>query len=328
MMPTRIVPVVCVGLFLGACGAMETTRDTSRALGALTLPDAQGGLEGISPLGRQLISRPDSAQIIATADRRLEEAPEDVERIIAAGIARASRWQYTGAIELYDYGLALEPDHPVLYRHRGHRFISTRRFDRALSDLERAATLDSLSFDIAYHLGLAHYLAGDFDRAAAVYGSCMARAQEPAALELEASGRLGDDYRSCMRTGWNDDSRVAIADWRYRALRRAGRHAEARDLLDSIHEDMDVGANISYHRAFMFYKGLRSEEETLDPATLAGNQFQTIGYGIANWYLVEGDTSRAQVLMKAIVRGEEWPAFGMIAAESDLIRLGVVPEGR
>ena len=63
-----------------------------------------------------------------------------------------------------------------MYRHRGHRYVSIREFDRAIADLEYAATLiegtedeiepdgmpnamnipvSSLHSNIWYHLGLA-----------------------------------------------------------------------------------------------------------------------------------------------------------------------------
>ena len=60
-----------------------------------------------------------------------------------------------------------------LLRFRGHRYISTRRFDLAVADLEKAIALAPSSFDVAYHLGLAHYLRGEFDAAAKVYRSCL-----------------------------------------------------------------------------------------------------------------------------------------------------------
>lgn len=336
MKPTRAIALTLT-LLLAACGEPDPdsapgdpSPDRAPAVeGApppstpdLDPPDpATGGLEGVSLLERELVSRPDQEGAIAAADAALSQAPDDVDRIIAAGIARAGRWQYSGAIQLYDRGIALEPDNPWLYRHRGHRFVSLRRFPEAVRDLEHAAALDSLSFDILYHLGLAHYLEGNFDEAIQVYRQCVGYGEDPAMLELEASGALGPDYRSCMQAALEDDTRVAIADWLYRSLRRSGRDAEAEALLDEIHEDMEVEANTSYHQALLFYKGLRTEEEILPREELTGNQLQTMGYGVANWHLVEGDTARAVALLEEILEGEEWPAFGMIAAEVDLARI-------
>ncbi|MEX2527220.1 MAG: tetratricopeptide repeat protein [Gemmatimonadota bacterium] len=279
-----------------------------------------GSLELVSPLGRELHSQTETQGRILAADAALAEDPDNVDLLIAAGIARAGVWQYNDAIAMYDRAAQLAPENPWVFRHRGHRYISTRRFVDAVADLERAAALDSLSFDILYHLGLARYLAGDFDGAAREYRRCFRHATTPALLELEASGELGEGYRSCMSLAVDDDTRVAITDWLYRAQRRSGHHEEAAQLLESVTEGMDVSDNLSYYQALLFYKGLRTEEEILDRSLLSGNQLQTMGYGVGNWHLVEGDTARAHALFREIVEGEEWPAFGFIAAETELAR--------
>ncbi len=46
----------------------------------------------------------------------------------------------------------------------------------------------------------------------------------------------------------------------------------------------------------------------------------TQGYGVANWYYVNGDQVRAKALLEKILEGSYWPAFGYIAAEADLKR--------
>jgi tetratricopeptide (TPR) repeat protein len=94
------------------------------------------------------------------------------------------------AIEAYTRGIARHPAEARLYRHRGHRYITTRKFDEAIADLKRAATLvagkpDEIEPDGApnkagiprstlqsnswYHLGLAQDLRGDFQAALASY---------------------------------------------------------------------------------------------------------------------------------------------------------------
>ena len=72
------------------------------------------------------------------------------------------------------------------YRHRGHRYISQRKFDAAIADFNKAAELmqgapiemepdgqpnkinkplSTTQFNVWYHLGLAHYLKEEFDEA-------------------------------------------------------------------------------------------------------------------------------------------------------------------
>ena len=45
------------------------------------------------------------------------------------------------------------------------------------------------------------------------------------------------------------------------------------------------------------------------------------GYGVANWYLAEGDPERGREILERIVEGTSWAAFGFLAAEADLAGL-------
>src|SRR6185295_12437329 len=139
--------------------------------------------------------------------------------------------RFRDAIAAYTNGIARHADELRLYRHRGHRYITVRQFDLAIADLSRAARLvagradeieqdgapnqagiprSTLQSNIWYHLGLAHYLKGDFTRALAA-------------------------YREGMKVSRvNDDMLVATSDWLYMTLRRLGRDAEARAVLDPI----------------------------------------------------------------------------------------------
>jgi tetratricopeptide (TPR) repeat protein len=276
--------------------------------------------ELVSPLGHAYLALGDSTGAIAAADSVLATRPADVEAVLDAAAARAARWRYAEAIVLYDSAIALAPEDWRPWRFRGHRHVSLRRFDQAVTDLTRASTLDSLSFDVAYHLGLALYLRGEFDAAADAYGDCMRLAAAPSARAPAADAPVG--FRSCAGMADVDNDRVAVTEWRWRALRRAGRMAEADALLDGIEEDMDVGTNRSYHALLLLHKDARTTDEVFDTTQLTGNQFETIGYGVAVDWLTEGDTARAIDLMRRIVeRGDRWQAFGFIAAEADLVRL-------
>jgi len=276
--------------------------------------------ELVSPLGSAYFSRPDTAGSVEAADSFLNGRPNDIDAMLGAAEARASIWRYREAIALYDSAIALQPNDWRPWRFRGHRHISLRQFDRAVRDLERARELDSLSFDVAYHLGLARYLQGDWNGAAEEYARCMDLAQSPQALTL--AGSLPSGFRACTNMATVDNDRVAMTEWRWRALIRAGREQDALRLLERIHADMNIGTNVSYHALLLFHKGERAVEEIFDTTNI-GDQFETIGYGVAVQWLVEGDTVGALELMRRIVdRGERWQAFGFIAAEADLVRFG------
>ena len=277
-----------------------------------------------SAYGKPFVSRETDEEALAAlaeADAALATDPGNIDLVVAAAQARASLWQYNEAIEIFTGGIEVNPGDWRLYRHRGHRFVSTRRFDWAVADLQRAVELDPYGFNSSYHLGLAYFLNGEFGLAADEYARCLALATDEEAIALAAAGGNPGDPRTCMEIAEDDESRVAVTEWLYRALRRSGRDDEATALLDTIPEGMPIEENISYYRDLLFYKGLMTADEILNPEEPDDNSFATTGYGVANYYIVEGDTEAARELIIRIVEGDPWNAFGFIAAETELLRL-------
>lgn len=270
--------------------------------------------ELVSPLGKRLYAEADAKGAVTKADEALAKDPENLDLLLTAARARDEVWRFGESIALYTRGIGRAPDDFRFYRFRGHRYISTRQFDKAASDLEKAWKLAPSSFDVAYHLGLAYYLQGRHARAAEVYGACLAMTGSA------APPKLPEGFRGCAEAAAEDNSRVAITEWRYRALRRAGRDGEARKLLETIDDAMKVTSNDIYYRSLLFYRGLRTEEQIFDAGKLEGNQLSTLGYALANHHWLEGRRERACQLLRRIVGERTWSAFGYIAAETELAR--------
>src|SRR5216117_4222214 len=159
-----------------------------------------------SPAGVEYRSQRDSGAI-ARAESALAADPLNIDRIIALGVAQSGVRQYKEAIATFTRGLKIAPNNALLYRWRGHRYLSTRQFDRALDDLTRGARLDSTIFGIWYHLGIVRFARGEFDSAAAAFRRAQPRA--PDASEI-----------------------AGTTDWLWMSLSRAGRGVEAQALLD------------------------------------------------------------------------------------------------
>lgn len=274
-------------------------------------PAAERRPELTTLLGREVFARGDADGAIAAADAALAADPRNVDLVLAAARTRDAALQFHAAIDLYGRGLALAPRDVRLWRFRGHRYISIRRFDLAVADLEQAAALAPTSFDVRYHLGLAHYLRGDYDAAARAYQTC---------LDATTPGPLPSGWRSCTTTRATANDRVAISDWLYRSLRRAGRHDEAKALLAPFVAGLTVGENEAYYTALRFYRGDVDEVTALTPATKNENRLVTIGYGLAVHAGANGDGERACELLQRIAAEPNWNAFGVIAAEADLAR--------
>jgi tetratricopeptide (TPR) repeat protein len=266
----------------------------------------------------ELPTRPKLEADLAQAERDLSARPNDPEAIIWVGRRLAYLWRYQDAVAMFSKGIAQHPNNAKLYRHRGHRYITTRQFDRAVADFEKAVSLikgtkdeiepdgapnpsgkprSTLHFNIWYHLALAHYLKGDYPKA------------------LNA-------YNECMKVSTNDDSITATSDWLWMTLMRLDRKDEAAKVLARITPKMDILENGSYHRRLLMYKGVEKPEALLDPANADDLTIATQGYGVGNWYFVTGDRARARQIFEKVVAGRQWSAFGYIAAEADLQRMG------
>lgn len=300
------------GVGLGLAGCAGTSASTAA--------------EAVSLLGEPLVPPVLAPDVQADREARLAEAraavearPDDADALIWLGRRTAYLGRHREAIEIFSRGIARHPEDARFLRHRGHRWITLRRFDRAIADLEAAARLvegkpdevepdglpnarniptSTLQSNIWYHLGLARYLTGDFEGALAA-------------------------YREAMDVSKNPDMLVATSHWLYMTLRRLDREEEAARVLDPIRMDMDILENGAYHRLLLMYRGDLSPESLLAPDG-AGDDLDpvSVGYGVGNWHLYNGRRQEAvRVLQDVLARGQ-WASFGHIAAEADLRRLG------
>lgn len=308
----RCWPIFTLLLALACAGsetrerAIQTTSLLGEPLRTPALPD-------------DVRARYDS--LLAVAEREYRANPHDVDAIIWYGRRTAYLGRYRDAVAIYTEGIAAHPDDPRLYRHRGHRYITLREFDHAIADFERAAELfagqpdevepdglpnargiptSTLQFNVWYHLGLAHYLQWD----------------------VAAARRA---YERCLAVSTNPDALVATTHWLYMTLRRMGEDAAAAALLEPIHADMDIIENDAYHRLLLMYKGEVPPDSLfrLDAGGDATLESATLGYGVGNWYLYHGRPVEAYRIFEALVRArDQWAAFGYIAAEAELVRMG------
>src|SRR6267378_5581902 len=149
----------------GACCNMATMSTLLSLLAPLCLLQS---VEYRSPAGVEYRSQRDTGAI-ARAESASAADPRNVDKIIALGVAQSSVRQYREAIETFNHGLAIAPNNALLYRWRGHRYLSVREFDKAMQDLQRGARLDSTIYGIWYHLGIVRFVKRDFAGAAQAF---------------------------------------------------------------------------------------------------------------------------------------------------------------
>jgi len=278
--------------------------------------------EGTSLLGRPLYApdmtedaRASAEAALAKAQADFVKSPDSADAVIWLGRRLAALGRVREAIDAWSRGVAKFPGDPRFYRHRGHRYVSVREFDKAIADLTKATTLvagkpdepepstadptvmstETLHYAIWYHLGLAHYMKGEFERAATAFRGCLDTAKG------------------------SDDRRTGASDWLYMTLRRLGRPDEAAALLDGITPDMKVSGSRVYLDRLLMYKGLYTPEDLLRAGGDTVNA-ATYGYAVGNWYLYSGQKERAREVFERVVTGPNWMPFGFIGAEAELAR--------
>jgi len=310
----RIFFTLCCIIFLASCQPVPKTIHTD----SITIDTLQGtSLLGTPLIRQQIDAQKDSLQIAQYIDafNNYLKDTTNTEAIIWVGRRMAYLGDYQQAIRYYSKGIALHPTEARFYRHRGHRYISTRQFDKAISDFNRAVQLiqgtkdqiepdgipnrlntpvSSLHTNIFYHLGLAHYVKNEL----------------PNALMA---------FQKCLNASKNDDMQVAARHWLYMIYRRLGNTEKAADVLEPIHKDMDIIENDGYHQLLLFYKGELPETALTDSNATGASE--AVQYGVANWYHYNGEVEKATALYKNLIENGNWAGFGTIAAEGDLSRL-------
>lgn len=304
----KALSLVLVVSLLYSCGQKTADTETKEILDKDTFT---------TPLGKTFVAPQPAEKLFAQyeeAKSTYEANPEDLEKLIWYGRKAAYTGKYEDAIDIYSEGIKRFPNEAKLYRHRGHRFISLREYDKAIADLEKAAEMiqgteneiepdgmpnamnipvSSLHGNIYYHLGLAYYLIHDYEKAY-------------------------DAYLNCRESGSHYDNIVSSTHWLYMIQQRLGNPDKADSLLAPIHADSTVIENQSYADLYELYQGwIPVDSLTQDGPGNPSND--AVSYGVANWYLYHGDTAKARQMMEELVDEKAFTSFGYLAAESDLI---------
>jgi tetratricopeptide (TPR) repeat protein len=310
---------LCAALLAGiavACGGSEPAP--------LVFP-RYSGAEAVSLLGDSLTppALADSTRLRyelewQQARSALDASPDSADAIIWLGRRTAYLGRYREAVDVFTAAIERHPDDARMFRHRGHRQITLRKLDQATDDLNRAVQLivgredevepdglpnarnvptSTLQFNVWYHLGLAYYLKGEFEKAA-------------------------EAWQQALLVSRNPDMQVATRNWLYIALRRLNRPSEAATVLEPVSREMDVMENQSYHRLLLMYKGELPLDSLVAAANAPGNAVQdaTVQYGIGAWHLYNGRTREAEQVFRSMISGSAWAAFGHVAAEAELAR--------
>ncbi len=280
---------------------------------------AENALEVQPPLSVE--TRKDYEAKLDEAKKQFEKSPNEADAIIWLGRRTAYLGKFKEAIKIYTSGIEKFPADARFYRHRGHHFITLRCFDDAIKDFETALEVikkngirdeiepdglpnarnmptSSLWTNIYYHLGLAYYLKGDFNKS------------------------LGS-FMNCFNNAKSHDMRVAASHWIYMGARRFKKEKDAkRFIAEEIKNNLDIIENTDYYKLVKLYQSKLKAEDLLKEIGTESNALSnaTLGYGLGNWFLYNGEKEKALKIFRQITSGNQWASFGYIAAEAELKR--------
>jgi tetratricopeptide (TPR) repeat protein len=250
---------------------------------------------------------------LAAAKASYEKDVKNADAIIWYGRRLAYLGRYDEAIEIFTKGILLHPYDARMFRHRGHRYLTTRCVDKAISDFIKASYLiknqkdevepdgmpnakntptSTLQSNIWYHLGLAYYLKKDFKKA------------EKA-------------YKECLKVSKNPDMYVATANWYYITLKELKKEKTASNLLSTVHKNMELIENEGYLQILLLYKGNQNVAPLLENLTQDNSALTnaTTGFGVGNYYRLTGNMKKAREIFQIVTSGSQWGSFAYMAAE-------------
>jgi tetratricopeptide (TPR) repeat protein len=245
------------------------------------------------------------------------------DNIIWLGRRHAYLGRYQDAIQVFSKGILIHPADARFYRHRGHRYITLRCFDKAIEDLEMAASLikgkedevepdgipnkeniplSTLQTNIWYHLGLAYFLKGDLENAERAYAQGISISK-------------------------NEDMHVAMANWLYISLLSRGNTDMAQIVFETVSQSPKLIENGDYLTNLYYYVHRPAVNEierytnTVVGKDTATVKAATIYFGAGYYARLNNMKEKADLLFKKALATGQWSSFGYIAAEAELKRM-------
>jgi tetratricopeptide (TPR) repeat protein len=300
----RVIVMLLALAGLNACTTQKKSEGTTEP-------------EAVSFSGKFLFAKPaaenvqaNSDSIIASLNSKGDLAEDDYLEI---GKQLAATARYKRAVQTYTEGLEKYPDSYKLLRNRGHRYITLRKLDKALNDLQHAEELIRNEADVMeygmdgkptatvrhqiwYHLGVYYYLVKDY-------------------------GLASSSFEKALETAGDPKNSVGASDWLYNCYQRLGETEKAKLVIQPITENYLDDKEQPYFKRIMLYKGILTPEQLIDinkkPEDMTVQDI-TLLYGLANCHAYKGDKEKANEIYRIILKSDAWPGFAYAAAEKDI----------
>jgi tetratricopeptide (TPR) repeat protein len=286
-----LVAALAATSFADACLAEQGARPRSLIGTELHDPDW-------SPATRAALEKD-----LLIARKVMEIAPEREDSYIWLGRRLAYLNRFEEAIAVFTAGLEKFPDSYKLLRFRARKLARSRQFERAIADYRRGLALmqgveDSYEPD------------GILNRRNQFLGSYRGNMHYYLGQTLWAVGDYAGTLRGMERSiseplVQNPDHTVATTYWRYLALRKLGRSAEADELVRRIPGDLKLLENDAY------YDGVRYMQGALDRRTVIAKGDAISSFAVAMDHHFRGEHAEAERMWTDMITNTPqgfWPA--------------------
>lgn len=260
---------------------------------------------------------------LAEALKQFQKDSTNADAIIWYGRRTAYLGDYVKAIDIFTRGISLHPTDARFYRHRGHRYITVRCFDKAIADFKKATKLvkgkpdetepdglpnakniptSTLQSNIWYHLGLAYFVKGDYKKAVRA-------------------------YQKGMKVSGHPDMQVAMANWLSISFRTLKKYNEANAVDDKIDPNAELIESEDYWKLLALYRK-KSTRAQIDAyaASIVGEEKSiasaTLNFGIGYYCRLFGYKDKAAYYFSKAIETGQWASFGYIAAEAMMRKVG------
>lgn len=212
-------------------------------------------------------------------------------------------------IDIFSEGLFYHPFSEMLHFGRGRKYISTKRYWRAISDFTMAIRLDPEIYCFWYYRAVSNNLNGNY-RAA-----------------------IADFERAMEQT--EPRERYCIIDWIFTCYVELGEIDNAKKFLDTM--DCNIvppQMDYSYRRRVMLYKGLIKPEDFINMDDIKSNcveqdnrvnlELATLTFGLYIYYIYKNDQENADKALLKLMDNMITGAFGCIKGEVAARKRGLI----
>lgn len=201
------------------------------------------------------------------ANRALAIDPTLAEAYVALGqVKSAYEWDWRGAEEQFQQGLALNANDPYLHHWRSLNLMAMGRLEEARAAMLQALKLDPLLLITNVNLGRIDYYAGRYDQAIEQYRRAIdldanfARAHLRLGMAYVQMGRRREALAAYDKTREIAGDTPQVAAYRAHALAAAGRKSEALAALDAL-QQRALRQYVPPYDIALIYTGLGEREQ-------------------------------------------------------------------